>query len=53
LLDRLPDEWPQDLRPAIKKQVNDGGRKVVVLDDDPTGQRSGRSWKMTCRLFIS
>jgi uncharacterized protein YgbK (DUF1537 family) len=38
LLDRLPDEWPQDLRPAIKKQVNDGGRKVVVLDDDPTGQ---------------
>jgi uncharacterized protein YgbK (DUF1537 family) len=40
LLDRLPDEWPQDLRPAIKKQVKAGGRKVVVLDDDPTGTQT-------------
>jgi uncharacterized protein YgbK (DUF1537 family) len=40
LLDRLPDEWPQDLRPAIKKQVSAGGRKVVVLDDDPTGTQT-------------
>ncbi len=43
LLDRLPDEWPQDLRPAIKKQVNAGGRKVVVLDDDPTGTQTVHS----------
>ncbi len=40
LLDRLPDEWPQDLRAAIKKQVSAGGRKVVVLDDDPTGTQT-------------
>jgi uncharacterized protein YgbK (DUF1537 family) len=40
LLNRLPDEWPQDLRPAIKKQVKAGGRKVVVLDDDPTGTQT-------------
>ncbi len=40
LLDRLPDEWPQDLRPAIKKQVNASGCKVVVLDDDPTGTQT-------------
>jgi uncharacterized protein YgbK (DUF1537 family) len=40
LFDRLPDEWPQDLRPAIKRQVNAGGRKVVVLDDDPTGTQT-------------
>jgi len=40
LLDRLPDEWPQDLRPAIKKQVTTGGRKLVVLDDDPTGTQT-------------
>jgi uncharacterized protein YgbK (DUF1537 family) len=43
LLDHLPDEWPQDLRPAIKKQVNAGGRKVVVLDDDPTGTQTVHS----------
>jgi uncharacterized protein YbjT (DUF2867 family) len=41
--DRLPDEWPQDLRPAIKKQVSAGGRKVVVLDDDPTGTQTVHS----------
>jgi len=40
MLDRLPDEWSQDLRPAIKKQVAAGGRKVVVLDDDPTGTQT-------------
>jgi hypothetical protein len=43
LIDRLPDEWPQDLRPAIKRQVNAGGRKVVVLDDDPTGTQTVHS----------
>ncbi|MBW2438652.1 MAG: hypothetical protein JRF29_15310, partial [Deltaproteobacteria bacterium] len=40
LLDRLPDEWPQDLRPAIKKRVNASRRKVIVLDDDPTGTQT-------------
>jgi hypothetical protein len=40
LLNHLPDEWPQDLRPAIKKQVNAGGRKLIVLDDDPTGTQT-------------
>jgi uncharacterized protein YgbK (DUF1537 family) len=40
LLDRLPDEWPQDLRPAIKKRVKASRRKVIVLDDDPTGTQT-------------
>lgn len=40
LLDRLPDEWPQDLRPAIQKQVHADRRKIVVLDDDPTGTQT-------------
>ena len=40
LLNRLPPEWPQDLRPAIEKQIKTDGRKVVVLDDDPTGTQT-------------
>lgn len=40
LLDRLPDEWPQDLIPAIQKQVKADRRKIVVLDDDPTGTQT-------------
>ena len=40
LLNGLPPEWPQDLRPAIQKQINADGRKVVVLDDDPTGTQT-------------
>ena len=40
LLDRLPDEWPQDLRPVINKLVKTDRRKIVVLDDDPTGTQT-------------
>ncbi len=40
LLSSLPPEWPQDLRPAIQKQIKTDGRKVVVLDDDPTGTQT-------------
>jgi uncharacterized protein YgbK (DUF1537 family) len=40
LLNLLPDEWPQDLRPAIQKQVRSDCRKIVVLDDDPTGTQT-------------
>ena len=40
LLNSLPPVWPQDLRPAIQKQINADGRKVVVLDDDPTGTQT-------------
>jgi uncharacterized protein YgbK (DUF1537 family) len=40
LLHSLPPEWPQDLRPLIKEQVQASGVKVVVLDDDPTGTQT-------------
>jgi uncharacterized protein YgbK (DUF1537 family) len=40
LLNSLPPEWQQDLRPAIQKQIKTDGRKVVVLDDDPTGTQT-------------
>jgi uncharacterized protein YgbK (DUF1537 family) len=40
LLNRLPPEWPADLLPEIQRQVQASGRKLVVLDDDPTGTQT-------------
>ena len=36
----LPPEWPYDLLPAIRQQVQKAGRSLVVLDDDPTGTQT-------------
>ncbi|MFN8494067.1 MAG: four-carbon acid sugar kinase family protein [Caldilineaceae bacterium] len=36
----LPPEWPDDLLPAIQAQVAASQRKIVVLDDDPTGTQT-------------
>lgn len=36
----LPPEWPDDLLPAIQVQVAASQRKIVVLDDDPTGTQT-------------
>src|SRR5882724_5070045 len=40
LLASLPPEWPEDLMPAIREAVIASRRKVVVLDDDPTGTQT-------------
>jgi uncharacterized protein YgbK (DUF1537 family) len=39
-LNSLAPEWPVDLLAAIQAQVAASGRKVVVLDDDPTGTQT-------------
>ncbi len=39
-LKALPPEWPQDPIPAIRQAIARSGRKVVVLDDDPTGAQT-------------
>lgn len=39
----LPHEWPDDLLPEIQHQVQVSRRKVVVLDDDPTGTQTVHS----------
>ncbi len=36
----LPPEWPDSLLPEIQALVRVSGRKVVVLDDDPTGTQT-------------
>jgi uncharacterized protein YgbK (DUF1537 family) len=40
LFRQLPPEWPQDLLPLIREQVEASQRKIVVLDDDPTGTQT-------------
>jgi uncharacterized protein YgbK (DUF1537 family) len=40
LLQALPPEWPSDLSSEIRREVQASGRKVVVLDDDPTGTQT-------------
>ena len=40
LLNTLPPEWPEDLLPKIQYQIKATGRKIVVLDDDPTGTQT-------------
>lgn len=40
LLASLPPEWPEDLLPAIRQAVQAIQRKLVVLDDDPTGTQT-------------
>jgi uncharacterized protein YgbK (DUF1537 family) len=39
-LQGLPPEWPHDPLPEIHRLLSQAGRKVVVLDDDPTGSQS-------------
>jgi uncharacterized protein YgbK (DUF1537 family) len=39
----LGEEWPGDLLPEIQQQVKTSRRKVVVLDDDPTGTQTVHS----------
>ncbi len=39
-LSTLPPEWLTDLHPEIQRQVRASHRKVVVLDDDPTGTQT-------------
>ncbi len=40
LLASLPPEWPEDLSPAIRAEFAAAGRKLFVLDDDPTGTQT-------------
>lgn len=48
LLATLPPEWPKDLFPEIRERVQASGKKVVVLDDDPTGtQTVHHLWVLT------
>ena len=48
LLAALPPEWPEDLCPRVRHLAQASDRKVVVLDDDPTGTQTVHSaWVLT------
>jgi uncharacterized protein YgbK (DUF1537 family) len=36
----LPPPWPEDLLPLIRAELLQSNRKLVVLDDDPTGTQT-------------
>jgi hypothetical protein len=52
----LPSEWPEDPFPEIQRHVRTADRKIVVLDDDPTGNQTVHDlgvltcsrWNYTC-----
>jgi uncharacterized protein YgbK (DUF1537 family) len=52
-LDELPAEWPVDLLPEIQQRVRDERRKIVVLDDDPTGTQTVHSVPVLTEWTVS
>ena len=36
----LPPAWTEDLLPTIRDEIARSGRRLVVLDDDPTGTQT-------------
>ncbi|MDX2452633.1 four-carbon acid sugar kinase family protein [Desulfosarcina sp.] len=36
----LPPDWPEELLPRIQARVRASRRKIVILDDDPTGTQT-------------
>lgn len=40
LLGSLPPVWPQELLPALQSRARTLQRKLIVLDDDPTGTQT-------------
>lgn len=43
ILDELPPEWPQPLLDDIRQEIGQTDRKVVILDDDPTGTQTSKN----------
>src|SRR4026208_1763870 len=36
----LPPAWTEDLLPTLRDEIASSGRRLVVLDDDPTGTQT-------------
>ncbi len=52
LFESLPQEYPQRLLPEIQRLVKASRRKVVVLDDDPTGTQTVREINVITRWDV-
>ena len=42
----LPDCWPYDLIPLIKKEIILNDKKIFIMDDDPTGSQTVKNVAM-------
>jgi uncharacterized protein YgbK (DUF1537 family) len=40
LFEQLPAEWPEDILPDIQEELKRSRKKIVILDDDPTGTQT-------------
>ncbi len=52
LFDSLPPQYPQSLMPEIQRLVKESKRKIVVLDDDPTGTQTVRNITVLTRWDV-
>src|SRR5215831_11293996 len=53
LLDTLPPEYPGDLEQHVRDEVAASGRKVVALDDDPTGVQTVHETAVLARWSVA
>jgi uncharacterized protein YgbK (DUF1537 family) len=53
LLDSLPPEYPGDLERQVRSAVAASGRKVVALDDDPTGVQTVHDTAVLARWSVA
>ncbi len=52
LLENLPPEYPGDLERQVRETVAASGRKVVALDDDPTGVQTVHDTAVLARWSV-
>lgn len=53
LLETLPPEYPGDLEQQVRDAVAASGRKVVALDDDPTGVQTVHDTAVLARWSVA
>ena len=40
VIENLPDEWSEEIGDRLRESIRHSGKKVVVIDDDPTGTQT-------------
>ncbi len=53
VLDQLPPEFPEDLAGQVRAAVAASGRKLVALDDDPTGVQTVHDTAVLARWSVA
>ena len=53
VLNTLPDEYPEDLLPAIQAGLKETDYKIIILDDDPTGTQTAQDLPVLTSWSVS